>query len=101
MRLGRPLSAALFGLFIDGLHHYLESAVPAAGLALCVMRLRGLVCADNAWLLVTNSTHLKALVDALGASFGMLHMELSAMMTKLMPLFGGGCTYIYMQWPFH
>ena len=30
LRQGCPLSATLFGLFIDGLHHYLETVAPAA-----------------------------------------------------------------------
>ncbi len=29
---GCPLSATLFGLFIDGLHHFLETAAPGAGI---------------------------------------------------------------------
>ncbi|DBA78899.1 TPA: hypothetical protein ACH3X1_008781 [Trebouxia sp. C0004] len=32
LRQGCPLSATLFGLFIDGLHHYLETMAPAAGI---------------------------------------------------------------------
>ena len=40
---GCPLSATLFGLFIDGLHHYLEAAVPTAGIRILQMRLRELV----------------------------------------------------------
>ena len=31
LRQGCPLGATLFGLFIDGLHHYLETVAPAAG----------------------------------------------------------------------
>ena len=33
-------SATLFGLFIDGLHHYLEVAIPTAGIRILQMRLR-------------------------------------------------------------
>ncbi|DBB17606.1 TPA: hypothetical protein ACH3X3_002655 [Trebouxia sp. C0006] len=43
---GCPLSATLFGLFIDGLHHYLEAMAPAAGIQIQRLRLRELVYAD-------------------------------------------------------
>ncbi|DBB06534.1 TPA: hypothetical protein ACH3X1_012079 [Trebouxia sp. C0004] len=43
LRQGCPLSATLFGLFIDGLHHYLEPMAPAAGIQIQHMRLRELV----------------------------------------------------------
>ena len=43
LRQGCPLSATLFGLFIDGLHHYLETTAPAAGIQIQHMRLRELV----------------------------------------------------------
>ena len=33
-----PLIATLFGLFIDGLHHYLETMAPAAGIQIQHMR---------------------------------------------------------------
>ena len=39
LRQGCPLSATLFGLFIDGLHHYSEAAVPTAGIQILQMRL--------------------------------------------------------------
>ena len=31
LRQGCPLSATLFGIFIDGLHHHLQTTAPAAG----------------------------------------------------------------------
>ena len=37
---GCPLTATLFGLFIDGLHHYLETVAPAVGIQVQHMRLR-------------------------------------------------------------
>ena len=42
LRQGWPPSATLFGLFMqfDGLHHYLETAVPTAGIQTLQMRLR-------------------------------------------------------------
>ena len=83
-----PLSATLFGLFIDGLHHHLESCVPSAGIELRGMRLRELqVYADDICLLAACAEDLQALVDALAAYFGTLHMEISAPKTKVMSLF--------------
>lgn len=38
-----PLGATLFGLFIHGLHHYLETVVPGAGFQIQHMRRRKLV----------------------------------------------------------
>ena len=90
LRQGCPLSATLFGLFIDGLHHYLESVVPTAGIALRNMHLRELVYADDICLLATSPGDLQALVDALAAYFGMLHMEISTAKTKVMALFASG-----------
>ena len=46
---GCPLSATLFGL-----HHYLETAVPTAGLQILQMRLRELVYADDIRLLASS-----------------------------------------------
>lgn len=51
LRQGWPLNATLFGLFIDGLHHYLATAVPMAGIQILQMRLRELVYADDICLL--------------------------------------------------
>ena len=89
LRQGCPLSATLFGLFIDGLHHHLEAAVPAAGVALRGLRLRELVYADDICLLATDPVQLQALIDAMAAYFGALHMDISVPKTKVMVLFAG------------
>ena len=47
LRQGCFFSATLFGLFIDGLHHYLEAAVPTAGIRILQMQLGELVYADD------------------------------------------------------
>ncbi len=47
LRQGCPLSATLFGWFVDGLHHYLETMAPAAGIQIQHLRLRELVYADG------------------------------------------------------
>ena len=56
-----------FGLFIDGLHHYLEAAVPMAGIRILQMRLRELVYADDICLLAFSPEQIQALIDALAA----------------------------------
>ena len=90
LRQGCPLSATLFGLFIDGLHHHLESNVPDAGIVLRGMRLRELVYADDICLLAASPRELQALIDALAVYFGMLHMEISVSKTKVMSCFVEG-----------
>ena len=56
---GCPLSATLFGLFIGGLHHYLGTAVPTAGIQILQMRLRELVYADDICLLASSPDNYK------------------------------------------
>ena len=77
LRQGCPLSATLFGLFIDGLHHYLETVAPAAGIQIQHMRLRELVYADDICLVASSPEQLQALIDALSSYCAMLHMEIS------------------------
>ena len=84
LRQGCPLSATLFGLFIDGLHHYLETAVPTAGIQILQMRLRELVYADDICLLASSPEQLQALIDALAAYCATLQMEISVPKTKVM-----------------
>ena len=84
LRQGCPLSATLFGLFIDGLHHYLETAVPMGGIQVLHMRLRELVYADDICLLDSSPEQLQALIDALAAYCATLHMEISVPKTKVM-----------------
>ena len=61
LRQGCSLSATLFGPFIDGLHHYLETAVPTAGNQILQMRLSELVYADDICLLASLPEQLQAL----------------------------------------
>ena len=46
LRQGCPLSATLFGIFIDGLHHHLQTTAPAAGVQIRHLRLTDLVYAE-------------------------------------------------------
>ena len=50
LRQGCPLRATLFGLFIDSLHHYLETVAPAAGIQSQHMTLRKVLYADDIFL---------------------------------------------------
>ncbi len=84
LRQGCPLSATLFGLFVDGLHHYLETMAPAAGIQIQHMRLRELVYADDICLMASSPEHLQALIDALSSYCAILHMEISVLKTKVM-----------------
>ena len=84
LRQGCPLSATLFGLFIDGSHRYLETAVPTAGIRILQLRLRELVYADDICLLTSSLEQLQALIDALAAYCATLHMEISVPKTKVM-----------------
>ena len=84
LRQGCPLSATLFGLFIDGLHQYLGTAVPTAGIQILQMRLRELVYVDDICLLASSPGQLQALIDALAAYCTTLQMEISVPKTKVM-----------------
>ncbi len=84
LRQGCPLSATLFGLFVDGLHHYLETMAPAAGIQIQHLRLRELVYADYICLMASSPEHLQALIDALSSYCAILHMEISVLKTKVM-----------------
>ena len=84
LRQGCPLSATLFGHFIDGLHHYLEAAVPTARIRVLQMWLRELVYPDDICLLASSPEQLQALIDALAADCATLQMEISVPKTKVM-----------------
>ena len=84
LRRGCPLSATLFVLFIDGLHHYLETAIPTAAIRILQMRLRELVHADDICLLASSPEQLQALIDALAAYCATLQMETSVPKTKVL-----------------
>ena len=83
LRQGCPLSATLFGLFIDGLHHYLETVALEAGIQIQHMRLKELVYADDICLMAS-SPGLQALIDALASYSATLRMEISVPKTKVM-----------------
>ena len=64
--------------------------MPTASIALRNMHLRELVYADDICLLATWPGDLQALIDALAAYIGMLHIEISAAKTQVMALFASG-----------
>jgi len=84
LRQGCPLSATLFGIFIDGLHHHLQSACPAAGIQIRSLRLTDLVYADDICLTASTPAQLQALIDALAAYCQTIHMQISVPKTKVM-----------------
>lgn len=89
LRQGCPLSATLFGIFIDGLHHHLQTTCPEAGIKLQSLRLTDLVYADDICLMASSPAHLQALLDALAAFCHTLHMEVSVAKTKVMVVAAG------------
>lgn len=86
-----PLSATLFGIFIDDLHHHLQTTCPDAGIQICSHRLTDMEHADDECLAADNPTHLQALIDSLAASFHTLHMEIGAAKTKVMVVSSTSC----------
>ena len=84
LRQGCPLSAALLGIFIDGLHHHLQTMAPAAGVQIRHLRLTDLVYADDICLLAGSPQHLQAVIDALVGYCAALHMGISVAKTKVM-----------------
>ena len=84
LRQGCPLSATLFGIFIDGLHHHLQTTCPEAGVRLQSIRLTDLVYADDICLMASSPAHLQALIDALAAFCDTLHIEINVLKTKVM-----------------
>jgi len=84
LRQGCPLSATLFGIFIDGLHHHLQTTAPAAGVQVRHLKRTDLVYADDICLLAGSPQHLQALIDALVNYCATLHMEISVAETKVM-----------------
>ena len=53
LRQGCPLSATLFGILIDGLHHHLQTTCPDAWVQIQSLCLTDLVCADDICLIAT------------------------------------------------
>ena len=78
LRQGCSLSATLFGIFIDGLHHHLQTTAPAAVVQIWHLRLTDLVYADDICLMASSPEHIQAVYCAT------LHMEINAAKTKVM-----------------
>ena len=87
---GCPLSPTLFGLFIDGLFHYLQASCPADGVLLPDgTHLRQLGYADDFVLLSHTVRGLQHLLDATSTWCAMTGMIISHVKSKLMA-FGAG-----------
>ena len=84
LRQGCPLSATLFGIFIDGLHHHLQTTIPAAGVQVRHLKLTDLVYADDVCLMASSPEHLQALIDASAVYCATLHKEINVAKTKVM-----------------
>ena len=84
LRQGCPLSATLFGIFIDGLHHHLQTTCPDAGIQIGSHRLADLEYADDISLAAGSPLHLQALIDSLSDFCHTLHMDISIAKTKVM-----------------
>ena len=84
LRQGCPLSATLFGIFIDGLHNHLQTTAPTAGVQIRHLRLTDLVYADDICLVAGSPEHLQALIDALAVYCATLHMDINVAKTKVM-----------------
>ena len=86
LRQGCPLSATLFGTFIDGLHHHSHTTAPgpAAGVQIRHLRLTDLVYADDICLVASSPEHLQTLIDALAVYRATVHMEINVAKTKVM-----------------
>ena len=83
LKQGCPLSATLFGLFIDGLHQYLQDAVPDAGVRVQHLRITDLKYADDVCLLACFPDHLQSLIVAMECYCSTIHMEISTPKTKI------------------
>ena len=84
LRQGCPLSATLFGIFIDGLHHHFQSTCPIAGVQLRSLRLTDLVYADDICLTASSPSQLQALINAFASFCNILGMEVSVAKTQVM-----------------
>ena len=81
---GLPLSATLFGLFVNGLDYYLQTAVPAAGIQVFQMRLEEMIYVCDICLLASSWEQQQALIEAVAACCATLQMEISMPKTKVM-----------------
>ena len=84
LRQGCPLIATLSSIFIDGLHHHVQTTAPAAGVQIRHLRLTDLVYADDICLVASSPEHLQTLIDALAIYCATLHKEINVAKTKVM-----------------
>ena len=78
LRQGCPLSATLFGIFIDSLHQHLQTT---AQLLECKSGISG---SDNICRMASSPEHLQALIDDLAVYCATLAMEINVAKTKVM-----------------
>ena len=96
LRQGCPLSATVFGLFLDGLHNHLQQSVPGAGIQVQDLKITDTEYADDVMLLGSTPAQLQILINAMTHYCEALHMQISAAKTKVMVLGGErGHTFTY------
>ena len=78
LRQGCPLSATLFGLFLDGLHEQVQTSVPGAGIKVQHLQVTDMEYADDVFLLATSPLELQDLINAMSKYCDALHMQISA-----------------------
>ena len=88
LRQGCPLSATLFGLFLDGLHEHMQTSVPGAGIKVQHLRLTDMEYADDVFLLGNSASELQDLINAMSNYCEALHTQISAPKTKVVVLRG-------------
>jgi exonuclease III len=83
LRQGCPLSPTLFGLFTDGLHHYLQQRVPGAGVEVLQTITSDMEYADDVILTALSADQLQLLMDAMHSYCDDIGMTISAEKTKV------------------
>ena len=83
LRQGCPLSPTLFGLFTDGLHHYLQQLVPSAGIEVLRTITSDMEYADDIILIASSAQQLQLLIDATHSYCEGIGMTISAEKTKV------------------
>ena len=84
LRQGCPLSPTLFGLFIDGLHAFLQQQVPGAGVHMPSLLASDLEYADDIMLIATSPQQLQQLIDATHNYCQQMGMQVSSSKTEVM-----------------
>lgn len=77
-----PLSATLFGLFLDGLREHIQTSVPGAGIEVQRIPITDMEYADDVFVLGSSSSELQDLINVTFKHCEALHMQITAPKTK-------------------